>query len=210
MPAQADPDYVMGLFDDYAERFDAHLVGSLGYRGPAVLMAALDSVAGAQAQFARVLDLGCGTGLMGGAIRARAGDLRGVDLSPRMLAKAQERGLYDGVARADVTDALRETPPASLDLVLAADVLVYLGDLAPVFAAARDALVHCGLFAFTLQATDGSAYDIGADRRYAHSAAYVARIASECELSVAYQAAASTRHDAGKAIAGLVFVLRAG
>ena len=207
LPSTAPADYVAGLFDDYAHRFDAHLVGSLGYNGPAVLLAALDAVAGAGTHFGTVIDLGCGTGLMGVAIRDRSGQLHGVDLSAKMLAKARERAVYDELTQGDVTAALQAVPSASLDLVLAADVLVYIGDLSPLLSAARGALVSGGLCAFTLQAASAGDYEIGADRRYAHSVGYVERIALQNGFAVAHLAEVSTRRDGGRDIAGLVFVL---
>ena len=74
--------YVARLFDDYAPRFDAHLIESLAYRAPALIADALDSAAPGR-RFAHALDIGCGTGLMGQAVRGRVDHLTGVDLSPR-------------------------------------------------------------------------------------------------------------------------------
>jgi predicted TPR repeat methyltransferase len=84
------PAYVARLFDDYAARFDAHLAGELGYRGPELIAAALDRLD--SRRFSRCIDLGCGTGLAGAALRERVDTLIGVDLSPRMIAKARGTG----------------------------------------------------------------------------------------------------------------------
>ena len=130
--------YVARLFDDYAQRFDRHLVEELAYRGPALIAAAIDAAAPGR-RFARALDLGCGTGLAGAPLRARVERLEGVDLSPAMLAKARERGLYDALEAADIVDHLRRFG-AAFDLIVAADALAYCGDLQPVFAAAAAAL----------------------------------------------------------------------
>ena len=86
--------YVARLFDDYAWRFDKHLIKNLGYRAPALIAEALSAVA-PDRRFALALDLGCGTGLMGEALRGRVDRLTGVDLSAAMIAKARERGVYD-------------------------------------------------------------------------------------------------------------------
>ena len=126
--------YVARLFDDYAPRFDKHLIKNLGYRAPALIAEALSAVAPGR-RFASALDLGCGTGLMGEALQGRIGHLTGVDLSAAMIAKARERGVYDRLVVGDAAAMLGREPPGAFDLIVAADALVYIGDLAPLFAA---------------------------------------------------------------------------
>src|SRR5712691_5355200 len=87
--------YVRTLFDQYAARFDGELRDALHYRGPELLRRAIDKVFGADRRFARALDLGCGTGLMGEVMRGRTDELVGVDLSPAMLAAAERKRIYD-------------------------------------------------------------------------------------------------------------------
>jgi len=198
--------YIRALFDQYAPRFDAHLVGALGYRGPSVIMEALDAVAPGRL-FARALDLGCGTGLMGEALRPRAGHLAGCDLSPAMVEAARAKAVYDRLVTAELVAFLEEEPRAEADLVVAADVLVYVGDLAPVLAAAAGALAPGGLVAFTVQDLDGAGYALGEDARFAHGALHVAEAAREAGLDVFVSHGASTRQDRGNDVPGRVFVL---
>src|SRR6202167_5605440 len=97
--------YVRRLFDQYAGRYDTALTARLHYRGPAVLREAVEAAmraAGRPLRFGAVLDLGCGTGLGGAAFRAVVGRLTGVDLSPAMIAKAEQKGLYDRLVTADL------------------------------------------------------------------------------------------------------------
>lgn len=195
--------YIRALFDDYANRFDSHLRGALAYSGPETVMAALDTVA-PHARFRRALDLGCGTGLMGEAIRGRVDWLGGCDLSPAMVAKAEAKAIYDELKTEALIDYLAGH---HAELILAADVLVYIGDLAPVFAAAANALIPGGLFAFTVQkGVDG--LTLGEDLRYAHGEALLRRWAVAAGLSVACVADCATRLDRGTPVAGLVMVLR--
>jgi predicted TPR repeat methyltransferase len=206
-PAEAmSPGYVTALFDGYAARFDTHLVEALAYRGPQIIREALQAVCAHQArpfQFATALDLGCGTGLMARALEGCAEAIDGVDLSPAMVAKARATGLYRHIAVGDAVAAL-ETP---VDLVLAADVLVYIGDLLPLFAAAAHALTPRGLFAFTVQSCAGDKFLLGDDLRYHHGAAYVRRTADAAGLHVAHVSPCVTRQDAGRDVDGLVVVL---
>ncbi len=208
------PGYVAALFDDYADRFDAHLVDALAYRGPQIILAALRQACGAAARplrFGQALDLGCGTGLMGEAIRPFVSSLCGVDLSALMLAKARARLVYDRLSVGELREFVREEPPASFDLVLAADVLVYVGDLAPVIGAVARVLRANGLFAFTLQATQGDAtaegFALGADHRFAHSPGYVRAAAASSSLAIAHLEPVVTRQDAGRDVPSLAAVL---
>src|SRR5207248_233908 len=75
-----------------------------------------------------VLDLGCGTGLCGALLRRWARTLVGVDLSPGMLEKARERGCYDRLEQGDLVAVMRTMPARSFDLIVATDVLIYIGD----------------------------------------------------------------------------------
>ena len=198
-------DYVRALFDRYAEDFERHLTGKLGYAMPARLRDVIDDLPGPKAGL-RVLDLGCGTGLGGAAFRSLAAYLAGVDLSPRMLAKARARQLYDDLQVGDIVAAMEATPD-SWDLLVAADVLIYLGDLAPVFSAAAAALRPGGRFAGTVESSDGADFVLGPARRYAHSDSYIRRAAAEAGLRIPCLSEASPRLEKGVPLPGLLFVL---
>ena len=132
--------YVQVLFDQYAPRFEAALVGDLGYRGPALLFKAVLSVRAAAkkpAFFKRAIDLGCGTGLAAAAFAKEVDHFIGIDLSPRMIDKARATGLYAELEVADMVQGLRAKPDAGADLILAADAMVYVADLAPVLVGGR-------------------------------------------------------------------------
>lgn len=206
-PSALPQAYVARLFDDYAPRFDAHVTESLSYRAPALLAHAL-SVAAPDRRFAAALDLGCGTGLMGQAVRDRVEHLTGVDLSPAMVGKASRRGVYDRLVAGDAVTLLRREPQATYDLIVAADSLVYFGDLAPPFAAARAALAPGGLFALSLESLDGEGFKLHPAMRFVHSRAYVERTAEAAGLIPLSVTAASPRQEAGSDVAGLICVFR--
>ncbi len=195
--------YVRGLFDDYAERFDSHLVGSLGYRAPDLIRAALPP-----GDFKHVLDLGCGTGLMGQAVRPRCGMLAGCDLSPAMVEKARAKAIYDRLEAAELVAFLEGEAAGAADLVLAADVFVYVGDLAPVFRGVRRALAPTGWFVFTVQAHAGEGFVVGEDLRTAHSEDWLRAAAAAAGFVVDRIEAVSARHDAGRPVPGFLLVLR--
>jgi predicted TPR repeat methyltransferase len=200
------PAYVAGLFDSYADRFDAHLTGALQYDAPLQMRMALDRVRAGRID--RVMDLGCGTGLLGSVLVDVAGELVGVDLSAGMVALAQKKQVYDRLIVGEIVAALRDEPADAFDLVAAADVFVYFGDLEPVFAAARRALRAGGHFAFTVQDGGDAAWQLGPDMRYAHGRAYLRQLAEGHGLEPLILEATSTRIDRGVPVPGLLAVLR--
>lgn len=166
--------YVEALFDGFADRFDHQLVDMLGYEAPALLA---NMIASRRQQFERILDLGCGTGLAGPHLKRFGGRLTGVDLSSGMLAKAAERGGYYALVQ-DEAVAFLEGQPGAFDLIVSADVLIYFGDLGPVFTAAAAALPQGGLMAFSTELGQDDGWTLLPSARYAHGDAYIRDTAS--------------------------------
>ena len=200
--------YVQRLFDQYAPRFDSALVEKLAYRAPALLRAAIQRAA-PDWHFARAYDLGCGTGLAGATVRDLTDWLGGVDLSPAMVKVAAQKNLYDDLHSGDMLQAVTalRTP---CDLMLAADVLVYCGDLAPLFAAVRAALTINGVFAFTVQRADSGRFTLGPEQRFSHSPAYIADLAVLSGFTVLILEDVVTRQEKGIDVPGLIAVLSRG
>ncbi len=199
--------YVARLFDDYAPRFDEHLTRELSYRGPELIAAALDAAAPGR-RFLRALNLGCGSGLMAAALRSRVDAIAGVDLSRGMIERARRTKLYDALAVGDVVAFLVAEPEASADLAVAADVFVYLGDLAPVLAGIARTLKPGGLAVFTVEAEAGQNFGLGATLRYRHSRGYVERAVNAAGLAPLSIGDVSTRSEAGAPVRGLIVVAR--
>jgi predicted TPR repeat methyltransferase len=218
VPAAAPAAYVKELFDQYAGHFDRHLVEVLGYRTPMLLGELLGrygisaSAASDQPKLLDVLDLGCGTGLCAPILRPLARKLLGVDLSEKMLDKAREPGLYDDLACADLVEWLANRQE-KWDLVLAADVFVYIGDLAPVFGRVRAALRAGGLFAFSVESSegvgDGDGYAITPSNRYAHAPAYVQATARAAGFELLEMSPAVLRREHDADVPGQLVLLRA-
>lgn len=173
--------YVEALFDQYAADYDRHLVEQLRYCGHERL---LQPLLGTGRLWHSVIDLGCGTGLCGRLLAGRARSLIGVDLSAAMLDKARAAGVYSRLVQADLVAFLQNQAPRA-DLVLAADVFIYVGALEAVFASVRRVLEPGGCFAFTVErADDEDVYRLQPSLRYAHSESYVRRLAARHGYSV--------------------------
>jgi predicted TPR repeat methyltransferase len=194
-PPRAPVKYVVAYFDSFASNFDEHLTKALAYRGPELMLKAIREHGGVgePAGTLDVLDLGCGTGLMGQGIRLIARRLVGVDVSAGMLQKARARGIYDELLHDDLVAGLAKMTAAgrTFDLIVSSDVFIYFGDLGPVFDLISKALRPGGVLAFLTESAEaGQTESHGPDsrllptRRYAHSLAYLRRLCERAGLEV--------------------------
>jgi predicted TPR repeat methyltransferase len=197
---------VAASFDAMASSFDRRLRALLGYRGPEQIVERLARVHGRGAATLDVCDAGCGTGLLGPLLRPYARTLTGVDLSAKMLEKARERGVYDTLYTDDIVAHLGACT-ASYDVITAADVFVYIGDVAPVFAAAARALRSAGLFLFTAELAEGDGYALTLVGRYAHSAAYLRAAASGTGLAMLSLEEEELRTERAKPVRAMICAL---
>jgi predicted TPR repeat methyltransferase len=206
--ARSDARYVRHLFDQFSTDYDARMVTQLQYRAPAILRELGEMIGlGSGAPYA-ILDLGCGTGLMGAAVRDWASRLDGVDLSPSMVQKARERGIYDELVVSDVIDMLAACS-RRYDLIFAADTLVYLGDLSALFADVAHVLAPGGHFLFTAESKASEGFELGPKRRWLHSENYLRQSAQSAGLAVAGLVACAPRCEAGIPVEGVAAALSA-
>ena len=204
--------HVRRVFDQHAPHFEESLLQHLDYRGPQLLAAAVGAVTRAAARpgrFAAMLDLGCGTGLAGAAFRGSVDRLTGVDISAAMIEAARRKGLYDRLETGELVAFLAAEAAAQrqYDLLVAADVLVYVEGLGAVADAVRDVLTPRGLFAFTVETHAGEGVLLRESLRYAHGAACVR--AALAGLDLAHLAEVVTRTERGQAVPGLLAIARA-
>lgn len=207
VPAAAPRAYVAALFDGYAERFDDHLTETLGYRGPQVIYDAAASALGPTAAHLKILDLGCGTGLVGERFRPLARLLHGVDLSSSMVDQARAKGIYDRLVVGELAEFL-SAREGVYDVIVAADVFCYLGELRGVLAACRRNLEPGGLLAFTVEADPGACYRLRATRRYAHGRGYLESASREAGLTVLRLEEAALRRQGDRPLAFYLCVTR--
>ncbi len=192
--------YARHLFNDYAPRFEEALA-KLGYQAPQFIAAALQPYL---ASNQNIIDLGCGTGLMAPFLKPHAARLVGVDIAEKMLALAAERKAYDQLVAVDMVSALTGT----WDIIVAADAFVYVGDLAPLFAAAAKALAGSGVMALSVEVNglqDG--YVLQASKRYAHSISYIKALCTVHQLGLVNMQAVVLRQDRGQPVNGAILVI---
>lgn len=204
-PATAPELYVSTLFNEFADSFEHNLVQVLKYQGPFALHRAVRAVLGDSTQELDIMDAGCGTGLCGQMFQPMARRLDGVDISEKMLVHAREKRIYDSLFRGELCGVIR-TLPGAYDLVVAGDVLIYLGEPAAVLDAVAGALRPAGLFAFTTERT-ASGCRLIENGRYQHADAYIEAAAVGAGYDVVRRDDFMVRFEEGEMVDGAVFVL---
>ena len=187
IPSRASNEFIVDVFDRFAATFDERLT-ALDYSAPSVVVKAVrDELDEPQSQY-QILDAGCGTGLCAAGIKPFANHLTGVDLSPKMLAKARELNLYDELIVSELTEYLSRSP-LTFDVIISADTLVYFGELATVTAAAAAALRPNGRFIFTIEQADPKdapdGFLLAIHGRYAHTESYARTVLEQSGLEAA-------------------------
>lgn len=207
----APQSYVASLFDEYADRFDHHLQNQLGYNTPSKIAAGLKQVMeqnGLAGKKLSLLDLGCGTGLGAEVLQDITSTRVGVDLSAKMIEKANQKHLYDETYVADIVEFMQQTDD-TFDLVAIVDVLVYIGNLEPVFQAVRGCLNPGGLCALSVEGGDDAPpYALRPSTRYAHARSYLEMLAVASGFTVEYMEATPIREENGQPLIGYIAVLR--
>lgn len=205
IPAAAPEGYVRALFDDYAAGFEAALLGRLAYAAPVAIRDAVEVLCPG-ARFGRGLDLGCGTGLAGEALRSRVGWLEGVDLSSGMIDQARAKRVFDALHVAEAVRFLA-AETRQFDLVIAADVVPYLGDLGPLFGLVAERLAEGGMFVFSVELVEemvGPGWRLQPSARYAHTREYLQQTGAAAGFALAGMVELTLRLDRAMPVPGAV------
>jgi len=199
--------YVESLFNAYAPRFDESLVNGLSYATPHHIAHIIkDHFSGRS--FNDFLDLGCGTGLMGQAVQDITRNRIGVDLSAVMLDHAKHKHIYHTLIKKSLDDFFLDEIKPRYDLILAADVFVYIGDL-------KNILQHCarllrtdGIFGFSVQAhkKDERPWILGEDHRFSHTRKYCTDQLIQSGLEIIVCEETFLRKDGAQDIYGYIFM----
>jgi predicted TPR repeat methyltransferase len=207
--SRCPPGYMRRLFDEFSADYDAKMVDGLGYRGHEHLRSLFDRLRpDAKAPLA-ILDLGCGTGLVGDMFKdlAAGGRLDGVDLAPQMIEAARRRGVYSELHLNDLESHLA-VPGLSYDLVLAADTMIYLGDLRPTFTGVAQHLNPNGLYVFAVEAKEGDGWEQTPANRFRHSLGYLRSEAEHAGLEFVDYMDCELRSEAAVPVPGYTVALK--
>jgi predicted TPR repeat methyltransferase len=206
-PDRAPAAYVATLFNDYADHFDSHLTETLRYRGPEIVHQALLEALPQDVKELEILEVGCGTGLAGPLLKPLARRLDGVDLSSAMLARAAERGVYDRLDEGDLIATLAERA-GQYDLVAGVDVLIYFGDMRPVFESAARALRPGGWLVFSAEMAELPPFRLTCNRRFEHHPDYLRGEAARVGFVEVASQRATLRYEQAQPVISGIFVFQ--
>ncbi len=203
---QAPERYIRALFNEYASSFDDHLVGHLNYQIPSQIYTVVTETIEEGQRFS-VLDLGCGTGLCAPIFEPIAQEIIGIDLSEEMLKIAKTNGRYQRLICDSLTniDTYFED---HFDLVIAADVLVYFGELDQVLASVAKVLIPGGRFAFSVEFCKDQPWAVNQSGRYAHSREYIRVLADRLGFKCIRVERHTIRSEKGVPVIGDIYFLQ--
>ncbi|KTD20589.1 methyltransferase [Legionella lansingensis] len=199
------PEYAANLFNNYALYYDQHMKEQLVYALPQLIGRTLHHLTITHVENA--LDLGCGTGLCGVILREIATTLTGVDISAKMLAQAKQKEIYDRLIESELVNFLKQEKQ-NYDLILAADVLPYFGELDSVLAAITERLSHQGYFIFSVEISEDKPWQLQATARFSHQPAYIKALADKHSLKIIHEEKVIARHQNQAPLAEILFVLQ--
>ncbi|MEM6637783.1 MAG: tetratricopeptide repeat protein [Pseudomonadota bacterium] len=206
--SRAPDEYVRQHFDRFSTNFES-VLENLEYVAPSLVAQAVETHLAAKAGL-RILDLGCGTGLAGALIVDRAAHLEGIDLSPGMLARAEEREIYHELREAELDEFLQTSPAEDRDLIICVDTLCYIGDLSATLPGFARVLRPGATAIATVEKLEDVDKDftLTISGRYAHSLDYLTGLAAAAGLEVIAHEEEVLRKELGTSVTGYVLVMR--
>jgi predicted TPR repeat methyltransferase len=206
-PDSAPPEFVTHLFDQYSHGFEDDLTGRLEYRIPNRLRELLYLHLAPGTRFPRAVDLGCGTGLSGQAFSDIVDYLAGIDISNNMLEQASRKNIYNDLIRGDICEQLPQLADL-YNLIIATDVMVYIGNLEPLFSAVSRKALPGAYFVFSVESLQGQDFTLQPTGRYAHASAYISKLAAVSGFTVLAQEQTGIRKEGETWIPGEIYILQ--
>jgi predicted TPR repeat methyltransferase len=203
--ATAPRDYVEGLFDNYAAKFEGSLVDNLEYKIPKVIAEIIIK----DSKFdllGSIMDLGCGTGLFGVEINQFCKHLEGIDLSQKMLDKAKEKDVYHRLIKHDIVDYLSNAS-LNFDYFISTDVFIYIGDLSDVFRLIKSRNKTGGKLGFSTEDYDGDGFFLEQSGRYSHSKKYIESLCKTFGYELRHFETQALRKSKNQYISGGLYLL---
>lgn len=205
-PDNAPLEYIESVFDGYAETFENSLLKDLHYRTPTELWRLFRKLF-PEHQHCSCLDLGCGTGLAGEAFSSACSELTGIDISNKILQVAKEKNLYKLLLKDDILSYL-EKSTKRFDLIIAADVFTYMGDLESLLTACKERCESKGILCFSVEESEGNSFILKDTGRFGHPRNYIERICKNTGWQLLLSKRSKLRQDKNEWIFGYLFILQ--
>ena len=199
-------EYIENTFDNYSENFDIHLMKELEYKLPELINIKIKEQID-EKKFKLVLDIGCGTGLCGEYLKNYSEKLVGIDISSKMLRKAEKKNIYNQLIKKDLIDYIESTKN-KYDLIVASDVFIYTGNISKVFNLIRKKLTKGAYFVFSTELLSGNNFKILKTGRFAHSQKYIEEKCEENLFKIIWSDTIKIRKESNKWIKGQLYIVK--
>ena len=200
-------EYVEAVFDNYAQNFEQSLIEELQYNTPKGLWKRFCKRFPTRTSWNQCLDLGCGTGLAGEQFSSCCQKITGVDISKEMLAVAGQKRLYSRLIKDDILHFLQITNHF-YDLIIAADVLTYMGNLENLFIRCFKTTADDGIFLFSVEESESKTFELKQTGRFGHSCQYIKKICFTTGWNILDCHLSKLRRDQGQWIRGQLYILQ--
>jgi predicted TPR repeat methyltransferase len=213
LPSRATDQQISKLYTSRAGGWDNGAAGAMGYQAHRLVAAALRQLH--PHHLDTIVDVGCGTGLVGELLRPAARHLIGIDMSEPMLSQARLKNAYDQLHHGDLIGYLNGNPQSS-DAVVSAATLIHFGELDSVFEAVVRCLRRGGLFVFTAFPNDddpgavaiGTLNGLAQGGCFRHGSDYISRTAAKNGLSLELLNREAHEYSRNAPVPGLIVALR--
>ena len=189
-----DKVFIQKFFNRFADTYEL-VLQNVGYQLPRNFRSLAGDVKGT------IVDLGCGSGLIGEALKTPQNQIIGVDLSPKMLALAKSKNIYAALIESDITDYLQNKLPPETALIAAADVFCYLDNPERII---RLCTPHRLIFSIETSAETPD-FKLSETGRYKHNPLYINNILTKHGYTSIKQTPLTLRTENGKPVEGVVF-----
>lgn len=208
-PDTADKNYIRNTFDEYADRYDDHLISKLKSQTPKLTYEATIEHITRNNDNKTILDLGCGTGLCGELFGNDKFTLTGVDLSEKMIAEARKKKIYKELYVSEINEYINNCM-SQYDAVIASDVFVYIGKLDDIISNIKKIMKDNSIFTFTIETLDenNDDYILETTGRYKHNPSYIDRLINNCNFKTLLSEERTIRQQHGKHVTGHIYTIQ--
>ena len=197
--------YIEDLFDNYAINFEDSLLNKLEYNIPKKITEIIVEK-NSNSMLGSILDLGCGTGLIGEKINKYCSNLEGIDLSKSMLKIARSKNIYDKLKHVDIVEYL-STEDLDFNYFISTDVFIYVGALSEIFRLIKSRNKSGGKFVFSTEHTERDGFFLEKSGRYSHSKKYIESLCKKFHYKLSHFETAKLRKSKNKFIIGGLYTL---
>ena len=196
--------YVEDLFDEYASFFEDSLTQKLDYKIPSLISSYLKK--NNHKTNKKIIDLGCGTGLLGFELNKYFDYIEGIDLSSSMIQEAKKKNVYNKLTKIGIIEYL-STEILDFDLFISLDVFIYIGEISDIFKLIKSRNKRKGKFIFSTEHNNKKDFFLEKTGRYSHSKKYIDNLCKKFDFQISSFKKTKLRKQSNHYVIGGIYIL---